>query len=382
MKKLFTSESVGRGHPDKICDQISDAILDAYLTWDPHSKVAVETMVSGNNVFIAGEVKSKVTVDVIEIAKNVLRNIGYYSNNTSFITDIKSQSENIAMGVNLQDSDDLGAGDQGFMFGYATNETSQYMPLGITLCNKIVSRAGMLIKNQEFKDAKEDMKTQVTLDYSDPQNVKVDTIIFSCHHNEKYNETKFKNYIKTQILKPVLDEFNLELPERILINPTGKFVIGGPFSDTGLTGRKIIVDTYGGSARHGGGAFSGKDATKLDRSGAYMARWIAKNLVAANIADKIEVQIAYSIGVAKPVSVMVNTFGENKVPENVVLDAILNNFELTPKGIIKSLNLNKPIYQKSSVYGHFGREDFQFTWESLDKVEAIREFVISKGFNI
>ncbi|MEA4206139.1 methionine adenosyltransferase [Mycoplasma sp. 1199] len=372
MRKLFTSESVGRGHPDKLCDQISDAILDAYLALDPTSKVAIETMASGHNIFIAGEVKSSADIDVIEIAKNILKELGYYTTETSFITDIKKQSEDIAMGV--EKGHEIGAGDQGLMFGYAINETPEYMPLGITLAHALVKKAENLRQNMDFKWAKADMKSQVTLDYTDKDNVFVDTVLLSIQHSKNYNEQEFKKYIKEQIILPVLKEYNLDAPKHILINPTGQFVIGGPIGDTGLTGRKIIVDTYGGSARHGGGAFSGKDSTKVDRSAAYAARWIAKNIVAANLADRCEVQIAYAIGVAKPVSIMIETFGTSKnIPDSVIADFVTQLFDLTPKGIIDALSLRKPIFLQTAYYGHFGRNDLHLPWEQLNKVEKLKQ---------
>ncbi|WP_426460964.1 methionine adenosyltransferase [Mycoplasma hafezii] len=370
MRKLFTSESVGSGHPDKLCDQISDAILDEYMRLDPHAKVAVEAMASGHNIFIAGEVNSSVEIDVIGVAINILKQLGYYTTRTSFQTDIKVQSPDIAMGVDQ--GKEIGAGDQGIMFGYATNETPEYMPLAITLAHELVKRAEKLRLNNSFKWAKADMKSQVTLDYTDRNNVFVDTVLLSIQHDEKFDEEKFKDFIRNEIILPVLTKYHLAAPQRILINPTGKFVVGGPIGDTGLTGRKIIVDTYGGAARHGGGAFSGKDATKVDRSAAYAARWIAKNVVAANLADRCEIQIAYSIGVAEPVSVMVETFGTAKVNPEIIEEAIMQTFDLTPKGIIQALDLRKPIYLPTATYGHFGRDDVSFPWEQLNKVEILQ----------
>ncbi|UUM20006.1 MULTISPECIES: methionine adenosyltransferase [unclassified Mycoplasma] len=377
MKKLFTSESVGRGHPDKVCDQISDAILDSYLTLDPHAKVAIETLASGNMIVIAGEVKSNVDIDVIEIAKNLLRELGYYSYKTSIIVDIKEQSSDINQGVELgeQNGQELGAGDQGIMFGYATNETPQYMPLAIMLANEIVKIADKYRVNGKFKWAKADMKSQVTLDYTNPQQTKIDTILFSVQHSAKYNKEQFEDFIKNCVLAEAVQKYNLALPDKLLINPTGNFVIGGPLGDTGLTGRKIIVDTYGGAARHGGGAFSGKDATKMDRSGAYAARWIAKNIVAAGLADRVEIQIAYSIGLAQVVSIMVECFGTNKVDVNLIEQAVEQLFDLTPKGIINALDLRKPKFFETSYYGHFGRDEVDFTWERLDRVEQLKEFI-------
>ncbi|WP_027121516.1 methionine adenosyltransferase [Mycoplasma leonicaptivi] len=370
MKKLFTSESVGKGHPDKLCDQISDTILDSYLALDPDSKVAIETMASGHNIFIAGEVKSSADIDVIEIAKNILKELGYYTNQTNFHTDIRHQSPDINQGVEL--GQEIGAGDQGLMFGYATNETTNFMPLPITIAHELVKKAEKLRSLGKFPWAKADMKSQVTLDYTDPKNVTVDTVLMSIQHSDKYIETEFKEFIKNHIIIETLKEFNLDQPKRILVNPTGKFFIGGPIGDTGLTGRKIIVDTYGGWARHGGGAFSGKDATKVDRSAAYAARWVAKNLVAAGVADKIEIQIAYSIGVAKPVSIMVETFNTNKIENEKIENIVQEVFDLTPKSIIEALELKKPIFAKTSYFGHFGRTEYDFPWERLNKVDEIK----------
>ncbi|WP_322961157.1 methionine adenosyltransferase [Mycoplasmopsis cynos] len=374
MKKLFTSESVGKGHPDKLCDQISDAILDAYLTLDPSAKVAIETMASGHNIFIAGEVKSTANIYVIEIAINILKSLNYFTTQTSIITDIRKQSSDITMGVELENYE-IGAGDQGIMFGYATNETDTYMPLAITLAHELVKKAETLRANGKFKWAKADMKTQVTVDYSDPNQTKIDTVLMSVQHSTKYVENEFKNYIKNEIILPTLNEYNLSEPDKILINPTGQFTIGGPIGDTGLTGRKIIVDTYGGASRHGGGAFSGKDATKVDRSAAYAARWVAKNLVAAGVADRLEIQLSYAIGIAQPVSVMVETFGTEKIDNQTILSIIDEVFDLTPKGIIDVLELRKPIYAKTSYFGHFGRKDVEFPWEKLNRVEQIKTFI-------
>ncbi|TNK82591.1 methionine adenosyltransferase [Mycoplasmopsis pullorum] len=373
MKKLFTSESVGRGHPDKLCDQISDAILDEYLKLDPHSKVAIETMASGNNVVIAGEVASKVKVDVKEIAKNILKSLGYFNYDTNFFTDIKKQSPDIAQGVEL--GDEIGAGDQGIMFGFATNETKNYMPLAITLAHKIVEKAEELRNSRNLKWAYPDMKSQVTVDYTDEKNPKIETVLLSIQHDENYNEHDFHESLKNLVIYPVLKEYGFDSVNNIYINPTGKFVIGGPWGDTGLTGRKIIVDTYGGYAHHGGGAFSGKDATKVDRSAAYALRWIAKNLVAAGACDKVEIQIAYAIGRAKPVSIHIDTFGTEKYPIEKIYEAVDKLFDLTPKGIIQSLNLRKPIYAKTAYFGHFGRDNLSLPWEELNRVNEIQEFL-------
>ncbi|AKF41248.1 S-adenosylmethionine synthase [Mycoplasmopsis canis] len=375
MKKLFTSESVGKGHPDKLCDQISDSILDAYLTLDPASKVAIETMASGHNIFIAGEVQSNADIYVIEIAINILKSLGYFTSQTSIVTDIRKQSADIALGVNLE-NDEIGAGDQGIMFGYATNETKQFMPLAITLAHELVKRAENLRSNGAFQWAKADMKSQVTLDYTDESKTEVDTVLMSIQHSAKYDEKEFKSFIKNEIILPTLREYNLDEPKKILINPTGKFIIGGPIGDTGLTGRKIIVDTYGGASRHGGGAFSGKDATKVDRSAAYAARWVAKNLVAAGLADRIEIQLSYAIGVAKPVSILIETFGTEKVDKNIIEQVVTELFDLTPKGIIRDLDLRKPVFAKTSYFGHFGRTDVEFSWEKLNKVDEIKSRVL------
>ncbi|WP_027334877.1 methionine adenosyltransferase [Mycoplasmopsis felifaucium] len=375
-KTLFTSESVGQGHPDKICDQISDAILDAYLKQDPFARTAIEVMASGNTIYITGEVSSNAHVDVKEIALNTIREIDddYKSENIKVIADIKEQSSDIAQGVILNE-DEIGAGDQGIMFGYATNETPEYMPLAITLAHAIVKKANELRKFGKFKYAKSDMKSQVTIDYSDKNHSKVDTVLFSCQHNENFNESEFKNYIINDIIKPVLQSYKLNMPEHILINPTGRFVIGGIVGDTGLTGRKIIVDTYGGTAHHGGGAFSGKDATKVDRSAAYACRWITKNLVAAGLAEKIEMQISYAIGVAKPISILVDTFGTEKVSKEKIIKVIDHLFDLRPRAIIHELNLRQPIYAKTAYFGHFGRNDLDLPWEKLNMVDKIKNYL-------
>ncbi|WP_029608940.1 methionine adenosyltransferase [Mycoplasma simbae] len=373
-KKLFTSESVGQGHPDKVCDQISDTILDAYLSQDKNARVAVETMASGNIVLIGGEVSANAVVDVKKIATNILKKLGYFTENVQIITDIKQQSADISQGVTLAE-DKIGAGDQGIMFGYATNETSSYMPLAITLAHELVKLADKLRIEGKFKWAGADMKSQVTIDYSDPANTKVDTVLMSIQHSGDYDQQEFNSFIKNQVISVVLGKYNLELPEKILINPTGRFVIGGPIGDTGLTGRKIIVDTYGGAARHGGGAFSGKDATKVDRSAAYACRWIAKNLVAARLADRIEIQVSYAIGVAEPVSVSVYTFETEKVDRELIKEVVMNLFDLRPFSIIKDLELKNPIYAQTSYFGHFGREDLDLPWERLNKVEQIKQYI-------
>ncbi|MCS4536924.1 methionine adenosyltransferase [Mycoplasma sp. CSL7475-4] len=367
---LFTSESVGQGHPDKVCDQISDRILDAYVKQDPNSRTAIETVATGNMVIVAGEVSSTANIDAIAIAKSVFEKLGYSIENVKFITDIKQQSPDISRGVVLSE-DQIGAGDQGIMFGYATNETKNYMPLAITLANELVKRADKLRTSGEFKWAKADMKSQVTINYS---NNTVDTVLMSIQHAEDYVEREFKDFIKANIIKPVLTEYNLELPKKILINPTGRFVIGGPIGDTGLTGRKIIVDTYGGYARHGGGAFSGKDATKVDRSAAYACRWIAKNIVAeGSLCNSLEIQVSYAIGIAEPVSISVKT--DNKVNDALIKKIVENVFDLRPRAIIKDLNLKSPIFGDTSYFGHFGRDDLDLPWERLNKINEIREYL-------
>ncbi|EGV00107.1 S-adenosylmethionine synthetase [Mycoplasmopsis columbina SF7] len=372
-KILFTSESVGQGHPDKICDQISDTILDEYLKQDPNSHVAIETMASGNILTIGGEVSSLATIDHEAVAIKVLKKAGQYKDGLKIQLDVKTQSPDIKQGVLLDN--EIGAGDQGIMFGYATNETTTYMPLAITLAHEIVKLADKLRENGEFKYAKSDMKSQVTVDYTNSNAIKIDTVLTSIQHDANFDEKEFKDFIKNNIIKVVLDKYGFELPEKIYINPTGKFVIGGPIGDTGLTGRKIIVDTYGGAARHGGGAFSGKDSTKVDRSAAYAARWIAKNIVATGIVNKIEIQISYAIGIAQPTSIAVNTFGlVSKEIDDKIIDAIYSIFDLRPAAIIRDLDLRKPIFAPTSYFGHFGRDDLNLPWERLNKVAELKEF--------
>lgn len=381
--KLFTSESVSEGHPDKICDQISDAILDACLSQDPNSRVACECFTTTNAVIVGGEIRTTASVDYEAIVRQTLRNIGYTSNDLGIDCDncvvkilIHEQSQDIAMGVdeNTTAHKEIGAGDQGMMFGFACNETEGYMPLPIVIAHKLVRIASEQRKAGQFKWARPDMKSQVTIDYTDPQNPKVHTVLMSIQHDGDYNHEEFVAYIKANIIDPVLDSFNLNVSDkRVLINPTGRFVIGGPHGDTGLTGRKIIVDTYGGYSRHGGGAFSGKDSTKVDRSAAYAARYVAKNIVAAGLADKCEIQLSYAIGVSEPTSILVETFNTNKLPEDQILQIIRENFSLTPSGIIRSLDLTKPVFGPTATYGHFGRQDF--AWEALDKVDVLKKYL-------
>ncbi len=378
-KILFTSESVSIGHPDKVCDQISDAILDACLAEDPYSRVACECFATTNLLIIGGEITTNAVVDYEKVARDTLKKIGYTSADIGIDADhceirvvLDTQSADIALGTNKEVG---GAGDQGIMFGYATTETEGYMPLAISIAHQLVRVATEKRLAGEFKHARPDMKSQVTVDYTDPQNIKIDTILMSIQHDEDYNEEEFRDYVKNEIMMYVVSKYDMNQDFRVIINPTGRFVIGGPHGDTGLTGRKIIVDTYGGYARHGGGAFSGKDPSKVDRSAAYMARYIAKNIVAAGLAEKTEIQLSYAIGVAEPTSVFVETFGTGKVSQEVLLKAIKENFDLTPNGIIHSLDLLRPIYSKTAAYGHFGRGDLNLPWENLDKVEVLKSYL-------
>lgn len=380
-KILFTSESVSEGHPDKLCDQISDAVLDAYLAADPNARVACETFATTNTIIVGGEIASSANVDVESIVRQTLVSIGYDrnevgidGNNCRVENLLHSQSTDISQGVvESYDSSDIGAGDQGIMFGYATNETEGYMPLPISIAHSLVRRASELRKAGLFKWARPDMKSQVTIDYTDPKNLKVATVLMSIQHDDSYDEDAFKTFVKEEVIDVVLAKYNFTGAQyELYINPTGRFVTGGPDGDAGLTGRKIIVDTYGGSARHGGGAFSGKDATKVDRSAAYAARYVAKNLVAAGIADRLEIQLSYAIGVSHPISIAVETFGTGKVEDTRIIEIIRALFDLTPRGIIETLGLRRPLYGKTAAYGHFGRPDLQSPWEALDKVDAIK----------
>lgn len=378
-KILFTSESVSIGHPDKVCDQISDAILDACLAQDPYSRVACECFATTNLLIIGGEISTAAKVDYEAVARETLRNIGYTHQSIGIDADhceirvvLDTQSVDIALGTNKEVG---GAGDQGIMFGYATTETEGYMPLAISIAHQLVRVATEKRQSGEFKFARPDMKSQVTMDYTDPMHPKVETILMSVQHDEDYDEEVFRSYIKNEIMMYVVSKYDMNTDFRVIINPTGRFVIGGPHGDTGLTGRKIIVDTYGGYARHGGGAFSGKDPSKVDRSAAYMARYIAKNIVASGLAKKAEIQLSYAIGVAKPTSVFVETFGTGKVSQDVLLRAIEENFDLTPNGIINSLQLLRPIYSRTAAYGHFGRGDLDLPWEKLDKVEVLTKYM-------
>ncbi|RCJ02360.1 methionine adenosyltransferase [Metamycoplasma hominis] len=382
MKKLLTSESVGAGHPDKICDQISDAILDSLLVNDPYARVACDVLANNNIIYIGGQITTKAYSDTIKEAWKVLKPLGYDENDFNIINGIAPQSADIALGVNKEEGHELGAGDQGIIFGYATNENEFYMPWPIVLAHKLLKRAEFLRRQNQFPYAKSDMKSQVTLEYDDESNkITVKKVLMSIQHAENANLNEFKDFVKKNIVDYVLKEFNFNLDYDLLINPTGRFVIGGPVGDTGLTGRKIIVDTYGGFAHHGGGAFSGKDATKIDRSAAYMARYIAKNLVAAKIADKIEIQLSYAIGLPRPQSIYINSFNSSKYNDEQIADIIEHVFDLSVEQIIKKLDLLKPIYLQTATYGHFGRNDLNLSWEKLDSVDQIKEYVAKKYQN-
>ena len=388
MRKLFTSESVTEGHPDKIADQISDAVLDAILAQDPKGRVACETIVTTGQVHIFGEISTQCYVDIAHIARETINNIGYnrakfgFDGNTcGVLISIDEQSPDIAMGVDKAleakegqaAEDETGAGDQGMMFGYATNETESYMPMPAYLANKLALQLTKVRKEGVLPYLRPDGKTQVTVEYDDGKPVRVDTIVISSQHAPEVSNEQIRKDIIEKVIAPIVPAEMLDAETKYYINPTGRFVIGGPQGDAGLTGRKIIVDTYGGMARHGGGAFSGKDPSKVDRSAAYAARHVAKNIVAAGLADKCEIQLAYAIGVAHPVSVLVETFGTGKISEDKIVELVRKNFSLSPTGIIRELDLLRPIYKQTAAYGHFGRTDVDLPWEHTEKAAALRE---------
>ena len=391
MKRLFTSESVTEGHPDKICDQISDAVLDSILAKDPMARVACETAVTTGMVLVMGEISTNCYVDIPKIVRETVKGIGYDRAKYGFdcetcsvLTSIDEQSSDIAMGVDealearageKDDVEAVGAGDQGMMFGFATNETEEYMPLPIAMAHRLSRRLSEVRKNGILPYLRPDGKTQVTVEYDDNKVVRIDTIVISTQHGEEVSQDQIKKDLMEHVIKAVVPAELLDENTRYFINPTGRFVVGGPQGDSGLTGRKIIVDTYGGYGRHGGGAFSGKDPTKVDRSAAYAARWVAKNLVAAGVADKLEIQLAYAIGVAKPVSIEVETFGTGKKTEQEIVEIVEKVFDLRPGAIIRDLELRRPLYKQTAAYGHFGRNDLNLPWEQLNKVEDIKKYL-------
>ena len=392
-KVLFTSESVTEGHPDKVCDQISDAILDALLEQDPMSRVACETCTTTGIVMVMGEISTKAYVDIQKTVRDTVREIGYTRGKYGFdadtcgvITTIDEQSSDIAMGVdkaleakenNMTDEeiDAIGAGDQGMMFGFATNETEEYMPYPISLAHKLARQLTKVRKDGTLSYLRPDGKTQVTVEYDDGKPSRLDAVVLSTQHDPDITQEQIHEDIKREVFDKILPADMVDDETKFFINPTGRFVIGGPHGDAGLTGRKIIVDTYGGYARHGGGAFSGKDCTKVDRSAAYAARYVAKNLVAAGFADRCEIQLSYAIGVAQPTSIMVDTFGTGKLADDRIVEIVRENFDLRPAGIIKMLDLRRPIYRQTAAYGHFGRTDIKLPWEALDKVEDLKKYL-------
>ena len=391
MKRLFTSESVTEGHPDKICDQISDAVLDSILARDPMARVACETAVTTGMVLVMGEISTSCYVDIPKVVRNTIKEIGYdrakYGfdcDTCSVLTSIDEQSGDIAMGVDealesregeTDEVEAVGAGDQGMMFGFATNETPEYMPSPIAMAHRLSRRLTEVRKNGTLSYLRPDGKSQVTVEYDDNKVVRIDAIVISTQHDEHVSQEQIREDLMEHVIRAVIPAELLDESTKYYINPTGRFVVGGPQGDSGLTGRKIIVDTYGGYGRHGGGAFSGKDPTKVDRSAAYAARWVAKNLVAAGIADKLEIQLAYAIGVAKPVSIEVETFGTGKISDEEITNIVEKVFDLRPGAIIRDLDLRRPLYRQTAAYGHFGRNDLNLPWEQLNKVDEIKKYL-------
>jgi S-adenosylmethionine synthetase len=376
---LFTSESVTEGHPDKVCDQISDAILDEFLKQDPESRVAVETLTTTGIVVVAGEVTSRAKFDVQDVVRKTLREIGYDdpqfgfdADSCSVLVSLHSQSPDISQGVSSTENKEQGAGDQGLMFGYATNETEEMMPMPIMLAHKLTKKLAEVRKSKLLPWVRPDGKSQVTVEYEDGKPKKLETIVIATQHSPEISNEQIKKEIIEKVIKPVCGKYWHD-KIKVHVNPTGRFVIGGPPGDAGLTGRKIIVDTYGGMGRHGGGAFSGKDPSKVDRSACYMCRYIAKNIVAAGLAERCEVQVAYAIGVAEPVSLMVSTFDTSKIPEEQIENLVRKHFDMRPAAIISQLQLKRPIYRKTAAYGHFGRNESEFSWEKTDKAEVLRK---------